>query len=207
MSTIRLFTSIESAAASANVSETVIAATWKKTENQESKERAIALPLECLKAPEVPESFRALVEAALLQSAKDTLKSLVDEAPNQYEWDAENFSRPQLTENFLASQTGMKVSKDRLDIMFTASATWKRITSRPEFVRKDQAFMRAVEQFKKAILDLTARNCSHDEEKLDVLVSKLSEEDLNSEFGIYVTRRAQALKKAQKPTMFDLSAL
>ena len=207
MQTIKLHTNIESANASAQAGELIVSEKWKETANQQAKERAVCLPFECLKAPEVPESFRALVEAALLQSAKATLKAFVNDSPNSYEADANLFCRPQLVENFLAEQAGMKVSKDRLCEMLEQSATWQRIASRPEFVRKDAHYMRAVNQFKEALLGITARTCAHSEEKLDTLLAKLEESDLSTEFGVYVSRRIANLKKKPTTEEFDLSAL
>lgn len=200
----KLHTSINSANAIKAVGECVVSATWKETKNQTRKERAVVVPMECLKAPEVPESFRALVEAALLSTAEAILKKHVNEEPNNYEILASMFDRPNLVEAFIASGSGW-MNKEELEQGFNASATWKRITSRAEF-QHNKTYQNAANYFKESILKLTGKATKIAPEECDKILSKIEDSDLETEFGTFIVKRLQSIKQNSVET-FDLDAL
>lgn len=205
METYSVTTNIESAKSILGIGQRVVSATWKQTQNQIKKERAIVIPLECLLAPEVPENFRALVESALASSAEDVLKAWVNSGnENNFQVPCELFTRPNLTESFLARGEAW-MTKQELELAFTASATWKRITSRPEF-QNNASYKRAAQSFKDTILKLSGKNVSMMPDVCDTILAKLEESDFSTEFGGFVVRRLQSLRDRQLEE-FDLSAL
>lgn len=205
MSSLKIHTSIAGATAIKAVGEVMVSCKWKETANQQRKERAILVPMECVSAPEVPEAFRALVECALSESASSVLKTYCDQEENSYEVNAELFTRPNLTEAFM--QRGeVWLSKQELELGFTASATWKRITSRQEF-QNNTAYKAAAEQFKAAILKLTGKAVQMKKEQCEAILAKLSPEDLETNFGNFVVKRLTQLSRKQISEEFNLDLL
>jgi len=200
----RVHTSIASAMTVKAVGEVVISAKWKETKNQKSMERAVILPMECLKAPDVVESFRTLVESALLSTAEGILKKHCNEEPNNFEILANMFDRPNLCETFISSGNSW-MSKEELELAFTGSATWKRITSRIEF-QNNKTYQQAANYFKESILKLTGKATKISAEECDKIISKIEDSDLETEFGSFVVKRLTSIKSNNTET-FDLDSL
>lgn len=200
----KIHTNIASANAIKAVGEVVVSATWKETKNQTRKERAIVVPMEMVKAPDVVESFRALVEAALLNTAETVLKNHVNSEPNNFEILCSMFERPNLVEVFLSNGSTW-MSKEELEIGFTASATWKRITNRAEFAN-NKTYQAAANYFKESILKLTGKATKIAPEECDKILSKIEDSDLETEFGAFVVKRIQSIKNSNS-AVFDLDAL
>lgn len=198
MSTFRIHTSLVSAAAILSVGEKLISVKWNETTKQKKNEVAVLIPMECVSAPEVPESFRALVESALLSSAKQGLKDFVESNPNSFEIPKTVFHRDNLTAEYLNSGSNW-MKKGELELAFTASATWKRISSRPEF-KENKAFQAVANRFKDTILKLSGKATVVSPDDADILISKISDEDLETPFGEFVVSRLDSmkLKKVEK---------
>lgn len=201
---IRIHTSISSATAIKPVGEVLITAKWKETAKQTSKERAVIIPMECVQAPEVPESFRALVESVLLSSAESVLKNFVNSEPNSMEMDSEAFTRPELVSQFMLKSDSW-MSKEELEVGFTMSATWKRIASKPEFTSNKQ-YQIAAQMFKDTILKLTGKAVQLSADKCDAILAKLEDADLETDVGAFIVKRLTSLREKQAQE-FDLSAL
>lgn len=200
----KLHTSITSAAAIKAVGEVLVSANWKETKNQTRMERAVLIPMECLKAPEVPEAFRALVELALANTAESVLKAHCNAEPNNYEMLATRFDRPALTEAFMASGS-LWMTKEELETAWNASATWARITSREEF-KTNKTYQNAASIFKDSILKLSAKPTVFNEEKCDTILAKLETSDLETEMGAFICKRLESFKSRIVPDA-DFSAL
>lgn len=206
---IRIHSSITGATTVRAVGEVLISAKWKETTSQTRKERAIVIPMECVKAPEVPESFRPLVEAVLMEAAEGVLKAHVDREGDQcFEILDSHFSRPSLTEFFL--QRGeVWLSKEQLEMEFTRSATWKRIVGRKDsngaaMYQSNSNYKHAAEQFRAAILKLTGKAVQMKKEHCDSILVKLEESDLETPFGCFVVKRLNQLgKKQEAEVSFD----
>lgn len=190
-SSLRIHSQVAAAAAALCVGEVTISTKWKQTSAQTAKERAVNVPMECLKAPEVPESFRPLVEAVLLSAAEQTLKDFVNASENNWEVLATAFSRPQLVENYL-SGSDRWMSKEQLEIAFTASNTWKRITGNPSFSTNKQ-YQGIASAYKDAILKLGAKTAYFPADVREKILAKLDEDDLASEYGTFVLRRFEQM--------------
>lgn len=204
-SVLTLHTSVSSAIALAGIGQRVITKSWKQTANQTSKERSVILNAECITAPELEGTpFRALVESALQSAAETALRDHVNAEGDQcFEAPAELFFRPNLIEIFMGREQWL--SKEALDIGFSASATWKRISSRPEF-RTNAQYKKQAELFKSNILKLSGKSAQMAPEICDILMAKLEDADLQTEFGAFVVKRLGQLKQKSVDS-FDLSAL
>lgn len=201
---IRIHTGVVHAEASKAVGERVIAAKWKQTQNQVGKERAICVEEMELVAPEAG-PFRALVEAALLQAAQDALKNWVNQQGEScFEMPAELLKRNALAESFLQRGDGW-MSKQELELAFTASATWNRIVRNPAFQSND-AYKRAANHFKESILKLSGKAAKLQPELCDSIMAKLEDADLSTEFGGFVVKRIGQIKE-QQVAEIDLSML
>lgn len=208
---IRIHTSIASASTIKGIGEMLVSAKWNETSKQTAMERAVLIPMECVRAPEVPESFRALVEAALMQAAESVLKQYVKESPNQMEMSAEQFARPNLTEAFLARDGGW-IGKQELEIAFTTSATWKRISGKREF-ESNRHYRQAAEMFRDSILKLSGKNVSLEPKLCEQLLSKLEDDDLEGSKNpqhvhvfAFIAKRLETLK-GRKSDSVDLDCL
>jgi hypothetical protein len=188
---VRIHSAIAGAVAA--LGEVVVSSTWKQTANQTRKERAVCIPMECVKAPEVPEAFRALVESCLMASAEQTLKDHVNAQENNWEILSSQFERPQLVESYLAKADSW-MTKESFEIAFTGSATWKRITSRAEF-SSNATYQAAANGFKDALLKITGKVAYIGKDQRDVILSKLDSADISSEFGVFVVRRFEQMAK------------
>jgi hypothetical protein len=202
MAVLRVHTSILSAAALLAIGEKQISVKWNETSKQSKREVSVLIPFESVSAPEVPESFRILVESALVSSAKDVLKSFVEQNPNSFELDSSLFDRDVLTQNFLASgSTWMK--KEELEIAFTGSATWKRIASRPEF-QNNKTYQAVANRFKDTILKLSGKVTQIPADDCDKILCKLEDSDLSTPFGEFVVSRLEQMKaKISQEVDFD----
>jgi hypothetical protein len=200
----RIHTSIVSAAAIKAVGEIQVTKKWNETTKQTAKERSVLIPFECVKAPEVQEQFRALVEAALLSQAVETLKDFCDANPNSFEIGADQFERQTLVDSFLTRGDSW-MTKQELEIAFTASATWKRITESEKF-KENQAYKNAAAAYKETILKLCGKNVSFTVEKCDNILAKFEETDLETEFGAFVVKRVNAIR-AKSSEVADFDAL
>lgn len=206
MSSIRIHTTIESAKAILAVGEIQVSAKWNETSKQKKMERSVNLPFNCLKAPELEGTgFRPLVECILERAAESVLKEFVNENPNTMEIDESLFTRENLSESFMSSGDSW-LTKQELEIGFTQSATWKRITSRPEFT-SNATYKAQAEKFKDAILKLTGKAVQMEPDQCDKILVKLEDSDLATGFGAFVVKRLTQLKNKPRASDFDVGAL
>ena len=194
--TLRVHTTAEATQLSTKLGEVAIVKTWKETKNQTRMARGVVIPMESVKAPEVPESFRALVESCLLQSAETVLQRFVENGKVEgqselFEVPAELFTRVALTESFLTRDSAW-LTKQELELGFTASATWKRITGRAEFL-SNKAYRAQADLFKDTILKLTGKAVRLAPEKCELILSKLENTDLETPVGSFIAKRLQSM--------------
>jgi hypothetical protein len=204
MSTLRIHSSIASAIAILSVGERLVSVKWNETSKQSKREAAVVLSFESLTAPEVPESFRALVESALLSSAEDVLKGFCSENLNSFEVGSELFDRTALTESFM-NRGSAWLSKKDLELQFTASATWKRIASRPEF-QNNKTYQAVANRFKETVLKLSGKATIVEPDDADKILSKLEDSDLETSFGTFVVSRLESMKN-RKTEKIDFDSL
>lgn len=203
---IPIHSSIQSTTLSATIGTVAIHAKWKQTANQTRKERGIVLPMEALRAPEVPESFRALVESVLLSSAEAQLKDFVDSNPDVWEVSQELFQRTALTQYAIESKSSSSwMSKQELELAFTASATWKRISTKNEFTT-NKTYQMAAGIFRDTILKLSGKTTRLSPERCDAILSKIEDSDLETPFGEFLVGRISKMRTSSE-NEFDISSL
>ena len=161
--------------------------------------------MEALRAPEVPEQFRALVESVLFSQAGESLKTFCDESPEVWEVPQALFTRQALIEAF-QNRGSNWLSKQELEIGFTASATWKRISSKPEF-QTNKTYQAAANGFRDRILKLSGKATRFEPAVCDAILSKLEESDFETSFGMFVVERLSAIRKMSETVELDLSVL
>jgi len=201
------FTTIHTqiAAAIAKIGEVTISESWKQTANQTRKDRAIVIPMECVKAPDAPEQFRPLIESVLMTAAKMVLKAHVNESPNNFQISLESFERPALMDFFLASSDSW-MTKENLEKAFTASATWARIVGREKF-KSDAVYQANANGFKADILKLAAKPTHLAEERRTKILSVLDENDLDSDLGVFIQRRFDMMAKKDNEATYSADDL
>lgn len=195
-SAVRIHTAIASATAILSIGEKLISVRWNETSKQKKNEVAILVPMECVSAPEVSDSFRALVESVLQSSAVSVLKSFTEQNPNSFEIPLELFNRDNLTNQFLSSGSNW-MKKEELEIAFTASATWKRISSRTEF-QNNKTYQAIANRFKETILKLSGKATIVSPDDADVLLTKIEDSDLSTPFGEFVCQRLETMKNKKR---------
>ena len=203
---ITLHSTEASAVASCGVDFKTIVCKWKQTEKQAAKIRAFNVPRLNLVAPEVPESFRALVESAILSAAHDVVKAHVNlNGELCYSIPAFELDRSALVEFATSRGDADWVSADDLVAWLKDSATWKRITNREEF-KLNPAFRKVAEGFFDNLAKLSGKKARLNPELANTMITKIEESDMNSEVGIFVLRRLSELSK-REVVEIDLSAL
>lgn len=204
MAQIRIHSSILSAAAILAIGEKLVSVRWNETSKQTKREVAILVPMETVSAPEVPESFRALVEAALFGSAESVLKSFCEDNPNSFEIPLDYFDRDILASHFVSRGSNW-LKKDELELQFSNSATWKRIAGRVEF--SNNATYRAVaNRFKDTIVKLSGKATVLSPDDCDAILSKLEDSDLSTTVGEFIVSRLDSMKK-KKVEILDFNSL
>lgn len=154
-------------------------------------------------------AWSEVVNAVLMQQASDSLKQWRLNNPIASHVPMSVFRVQQLREDFLAGGAGMAMDKETLEKLFCASATYQGFVTSDKFKFNAQ-YRTLVDVFKGKIVSLAGRSHgSLSDSDLDAIVVKIADEDLNTQFGVYVVNRIQQIKKKREEegTEMDLSAL
>jgi hypothetical protein len=195
-----IYTSIESANAAKCVGQAVISVKWNTRKDESGKEipgkvRAICVDMESLGVSEIPESFRPLVKKALEIAAENQLKDYVNDNGMATEIPGEYLTRPALSEAFIG-QT-LWIERDRLEILFTKSALWISRVNSPKW--ESEQYRKLADKVKAEYLSLAGKKTRIEKEKAETLLAIIPESDLDSEFGIFVSRRlGQMISRAEQ---------
>lgn len=154
-------------------------------------------------------AWSEVVNAVLMQQASDSLKAWRLNNPIASHVPMSVFRVQQLREDFLAGGAGMAMDKETLEKLFCASATYQGFIGSDKYKFNAQ-YRTLVDVFKGKIVSLAGRSHgSLSDSDLDAIVVKIADEDLNTQFGVYVVNRIQQIKKRREEegTEMDLSAL
>lgn len=154
-------------------------------------------------------AWAEVVNSVLMQQASDSLKLFRTNNPNASTVPASLFSVAQLREDFLAGGSGLSMDKETLEKLYCASATHQAFVNSDKFKFNAQ-YRTLVDVFKGKVVSLAARSHgSLSDSDLDAIVAKLHDDDLQSQFGVYVVSRIQQIKKKREDegNEMDLSAL
>ncbi len=203
----RVHSSVNAIALSVPIGQRLVSKKFNQTSNQAGMERAVCVPAEAITAPELEESgFRALVESALHSAAVAALAKWVKQGNESvFDVPAELFTRPALIEEFMGAEQWM--DKSQLDLAFTGSATWARISGRPE-MKSNAVYRKKAEYIKEHILKLAGKRVSIKPEVCDTLISLIDEKDLSTEFGVFAVKRLSQIRdRTETEKEMDISGL
>lgn len=154
-------------------------------------------------------AWSEVVNSVLMQQASDSLKAWRLNNPIASHVPRSLFSVQQLREDYLAGGAGLSMDKETLEKLYCASATHQAFITSDKFKFNAQ-YRTLVDVFKGKIVSLAGRShASLSDSDLDAMVAKLADEDLSTQFGVYVVNRVQQIKKKREDegTELDLSAL
>ena len=200
-------TSVSGAMAILGVGQRLVSKKWNETTKQKAMERHVIIPMECVtvSAGEASEQFKPLIESALMSAAILTLKNEIQERGEScFELPEECFTRARLIETFMGGDTWL--DKESLEKLFTISATWKRITARPEF-SSNALYKAKANAFKADILKLAAKNISLSVDACDRILAPIDDADLETEFGSFVAKRIGVLRNKAENEAVDYGGL
>lgn len=207
MAMIQVHTSVSGAMAILGAGQRLVSKKWNETTKQKAMERHVILPMECVTVAESEANaqFKPLIESALMAAAVMVLKTEIGEkGENCFELDSDSFSRPRLIEAFMGGDTWL--DKESLEKLFTISATWKRITARPEF-SSNALYKAKANAFKADILKLAAKNISLSVDACDRILAPIDDADLETEFGSFVAKRIGVLRNKAENEAVDYGGL
>jgi len=140
-----------------------------------------------------PEQYRPVIEAALDNAAKMILTDYVKAysiAPS--ELPAHIFSAENILDR-AGDNDSSWLSKEELENAWKESDTRKRIIETQKY--KDNAEYRKVaNMYAEYVLKLSGKRADIPRDKLDWILAKIEDTDLESEFGLFVSRRISQLK-------------
>lgn len=150
-----------------------------------------------------------VVNSVLISQASETLKAWRLNNPLASSVPKSLFTVQQLREDYLAGGAGLSMDKETLEKLFCASATYQGFITSDKY-KFNQQYRTLVDVFKGKIVSLAGR--SHgalSDSDLDALVAKLADDDLRTQFGVYVVSRTQQIKKKREEDSgeLDLNAL
>jgi hypothetical protein len=140
-----------------------------------------------------PEQYRAVIEAALDNAAKMILTDYVKAyTVSPSELPAHIFSAENILDR-AGDNDSSWLSKEELESAWKESDTRKRIIENNKY--KDNVEYRKVANlYAEYILKLSGKRADIPRDKLDWILAKIEDTDLESEFGLFVSRRISQLK-------------
>jgi len=142
---------------------------------------------------DAPEQYRAVIEAALDNAAKQILTDYVKAyTVSPSELPAHIFSAESILDR-AGDNDSAWLSKEELETSWKESDTRKRIIETQKY--KDSAeYRRVANLYAEYILKLSGKRADIPRDKLDWILAKIEDTDLESEFGLFVSRRIAQLK-------------
>jgi hypothetical protein len=149
-----------------------------------------------------PEQYRAVIEAALDNAAKEILLAYVKaytivpaELPSHI-FSSENII------DAAGNNDSSWLSKEELETAWKESDTRKRIIENNKY-KESAEYRKVANLYADYVLKLSGKRADIPADKLDWILAKIEDSDLSGEFGIFVTKRISALKmkKVEKKEM------
>lgn len=151
-------------------------------------------------------AYAPLLESVLESAAKSILaKRLGDMQLWPLEIDVSIFSADAILSEASGANTEW-MTKEELTAAWEESETRKKFISSPNYIA-NAAYRKAVEAFKEMIIKLAGKTTQYKEEELDKIMSKLNENDLDTEFGGFVIKRIEQIRAKPAKAAFDLDIL
>jgi hypothetical protein len=166
-----------------------------------------ASPWNQLAADNVPTQYRAILEAVLDNAAKSILaKYLTAYTMWPSELGAHLFNSAALLDEATGANSDW-LTKEEIEAAWRDSATRKAYVTSPNY-SNNQAYRKAVAYYEGLIVKLAGKTSQYKSEELDLIISKLRDEDLITELGGFIVRRVEAIKnRPQRETEINLDLL
>lgn len=207
---LAIYSSETAATATASLATLTIAVTRKAStkNNQPRREFFLNIPREILTAPEVPESFRPLVESLLQATIRKELNDWRDKNPlaTEINLSATGIDRATLTESALSASKSEWLSSDELRDLFDQSTTWLRIQASDNYKQSAQ-YRKIATAFRDMVLKLAAKNLTMPERDRNIILAKMDEQDMQTRLGDFIAMRIDRMNQRNESTELDLSAL
>lgn len=190
---------------------TILVAVTRKASNKNSQPRReffVLVPREIITAPEVPASFRPLVESLLLATLKKELNEWRDANQLAAELPLATpfMTRAALTELAVTASKSDWLSSDELRDLFDSSATWARIQASNNYKQHAQ-YRKIAQAFRDMVLKLAAKNLSMPEKDRDIILAKMDAQDMETRLGDFIAMRIDKMNQRKESIELDLSAL
>lgn len=144
-----------------------------------------------------PEQYRVIVTAALEGAAERLLRR---ELASYSQWPS-SLDGGLFCDQAILGEAEMAgfvwLSKDELETAWRASATRSLLVNR-EAYKTSKAYRMAYAALEGDILKLAAKQAAIKREDLEFILAKLLPEDIDTEFGVFVTRRVDMLLNKQQ---------
>jgi hypothetical protein len=207
--TIVLHTSIDSAALLTQGNERLIVCRFK------NPARAIAanIPNDAWQQMESAVDnlqYRSLLDAVLIEAAKSILSNYYLNI-----WDNNKVTVSSIPAHLINADAIIEeasgnnsdwMTKDELTNAWKESATRNAVYNQQRYAT-DKAYQRAYTRFEEMILKLAGKTSTYQPDELDVILAKIADDDLNTQFGLFVMRRIEALRNKPIKADIDLSVL
>lgn len=182
----------------ATADETVIVATKKanKDAGRAARELAICVPADLLAADELEGlPYHKLMQAVLRTQSEVVINQWADShdvLPSEFP--IELLTVEALSANYFAKSASTWIGKAELEGMWKASATWMRISGSEGF-KTNKAYAAAASALTDLILKMSGKVSMIPLDKLDKIVAKLEDADLETPMGEFILRRAQQMRE------------
>lgn len=154
----------------------------------------------------VPEQYKELIGAVLDKTARDILLDAVrNSTATPGELPASWFTEENLLDRATNGASDW-MSKEELEEAWKASDTRKRIIETDNY-KNNPAYRKTANAFAEMVLKLSGKTTFLEEKYQDWILSKLSESDIDTEFGTFVTMRISRMKGKEKKQELDLDIL
>lgn len=154
----------------------------------------------------VPAEYLPLVEAVLESAAKDTIRRYVEAhtvTPSTIKGEA--FTTAALLETATTSATDW-MTKEQLAAAWLESSTRKQLVNDPRYASSAE-YRRAVNYFADLVQKFAGKTSQFLPAELDKVLARLTDDDLNSELGAFITRRVTQLRNKPTTSAIDLDLL
>lgn len=190
----------------------ILTATKKanKEAKREARSLSVLLPIDMLAAGDAPSEYQPLLRAVLLSAAQEKLNEWADSFSSLMPTHVDDhlFTVASLSEAYLTKNQGDWINKDELNVLWNQSATWQRIVNSQNY-KENKAYQKAAADLQELVLKMAGKVTMISPAKLDKIVAKLEDVDLETRMGGFILRRAEAMKVkfAAENKELDIDAL
>lgn len=166
-----------------------------KEAQRDARSLSVVLPTKMFAAADVPSEYRDLVRAILVSTAESKLNDWADSfaALMPTHVSEELFTVASLSEHYLTKNQGDWIGKAELNVLWNQSATWQRIVGSRNY-KENKAYQKAASELQDLVLKMAGKVTMIPPAKLDKIVAKLEDSDLESKLGVFILRRAEQMK-------------